>query len=129
MERIQRIFKETTRMRGSSAESRVRAAVCEAIEQRIAPEWLIGYYPADRDLDRKGIDAQLDTDVGWISIQIKSSERGRIKALEHHPKIPVVVVPAGLYNEEILSRFLESVEPEREKYLQIREERMLYYSE
>jgi len=105
--------------RGQLTEKRVRVVFCNQIGQPACPPWLLGYEKASaRDDRERKIDAWVDTDVGRIPLQIKSSEKGAQKARkELKPEIVIVVVRYYEEPEEIFRQVLAAVAEKRNQYL------------
>ena len=109
--------------RGQRAELRVEIAVREAFEKETLPSWIIGYQRACHEDDEKGIDGWLDTDVGRIKIQVKSSYAGaREFSRRHQPDIAIIIVRNNKISpEQILDLLIQAVTPLRRRYLEIRQ--------
>lgn len=108
--------------RGVQAENTVCLAFT-LLAQNNHLEWFKGYeISTDTENQHQGIDGWVITDVGKIPIQIKSSECGKLAALKKHPKVQaVVVICAGEPIEGIITRLVELVSRERDKYLALRQ--------
>lgn len=83
------------------------------------PPWLLSARHASRAEDRAGIDIVLETDVGRLYLQVKSSTRGMLGFLEKkrwRPRIAVVVVRRDDRDDVVLRRVAASVGAVRQLY-------------
>lgn len=56
------------------------------------PFWYKGYRRANREEDRRGVDAFVEIDAGIVPVQIKSSDISRKKHIEHYGNEHVIIV-------------------------------------
>lgn len=118
---INRILGKLGQERGVGSEVSVDRAVKNCIGAGIVPAWLTGYEPASPEEDAQGIDGWFFTDAGKIPIQIKASRRPRRDLGARRNRIPVIVVPLGLNDKEILAKCLSAVGRIRKRYIQERD--------
>ncbi len=119
-ENIHYLFGQIGQRRGLEAERRFGRALQESLKSGNLPDWFRGCQISTNHENRRGIDFWILTDIGKIPIQIKSSMRGMEKARRRHPRIPAIIVPVYEQNESIASKCLQTIKPEREKYLSLR---------
>lgn len=112
-------LKEITDQRGKDAENKVMKSFNDSDE---IPEWLLGIHKGSHEEDKKGVDLWVETDVGKIKLQVKSSVRGAEEHVERNKKgdIAVVVVKEGDSLEKVFGEMVFSIKPLREKYLKKR---------
>jgi hypothetical protein len=100
--------------RGLANEKRV----LEACKLEAHPVWMLRARAATRIEDRSGIDVVVVTDVGNLSIQVKSSRRGKA---HFRPRpflnVPVVVVRDGDSANVLLSKVVAVLGPIRASHL------------
>ena len=118
--KIERILRIIADKRGADAEHHVFWAVKQGINAEFCPTWVRGVRKSRGKEEGKGIDYWVETDVGGIPLQVKSSVRGMEKALELHPEIPVVISQIGESHEELVGKIIEAISPKREMYLKQR---------
>lgn len=124
MERkLWQLFGQIGNERGKLAEKRVKLAFIAEDNRKYFPDWVYGFERASFKEDRcKGIDGWIKTDVGKIPLQIKSSFRGKSKAEQKFPDIPIIVLEAGISDENIIRQCCEIITPVRDYYLSLRRE-------
>ncbi|MEK7642866.1 MAG: hypothetical protein AAB372_00210 [Patescibacteria group bacterium] len=121
---VAQAFGSMGRERGGQRENRFLAVFRE--HPRDAPEWFRGVERASRELDRKGIDAIIYTDVGKIFIQIKSSQGGKRRFEELHPRTHIIVIIIRGYDldESIRKSTYQLVGVRRDIYVAKRQARL-----
>jgi hypothetical protein len=74
---------------------------------------------ATRTEDHDGIDVVVESDVGKLFLQVKSSRAGKVAFAERRRRaqVAVVVVKIGDSLEEILRRIVGALAPARKRYL------------
>ncbi len=111
-------FRKITQERGRLAEDKVLQCLQDLC---LIPEWVKGIRPATKEEDRQGQDAFLQTDVGEIPIQIKSSVAGAERFRQKYgDRIPVVIVASFDRLDEVLVKVIEAIEPERNRRLEMK---------
>ena len=77
---------------------------------------------ATRAEDHDGIDVVVESDVGKLFVQVKSSRTGKAAFAERRRRahVAVVVVKSGDTLEEILRRVVGALAPKRKQYLEER---------
>jgi hypothetical protein len=97
------------------------ARVLEACLLRARPAWITSARRASRMEDRSGIDVVVESDVGALPIQVKSSNWGK-KHFRRRPLIAVaiVVVRRADTPEMLLDKVLALLEQIRKERLQAR---------
>lgn len=115
MNPIRQILGKVGRERGTSSEARVLAA-CQ-LEGR--PPWMVSARAATREEDHAGIDVVIESDVGKLFVQVKSSRRGKAAFLERRRRAVVGVVVASVADapERLLAKVVGALAPIRKKYL------------
>ena len=115
---IKRLMGRLALERGRAGERHVLAACTLAAR----PAWMRRVRAATRDEDRHGIDVVIESDVGKLFVQVKSSLAGKeaFEARRRHARIVVVVVNAGCSLPRVLEQLVEVIEPVRGEYLQKR---------
>lgn len=112
---IRRAFEKIGYQRGAFSESLAKVALKNLTE---SVDWITNFRKADEKEDKKrGIDFVIETDVGNIFLQIKSSQTGKESSLKKHPRIPVVVIDKNESLEEIQRKITETISTERDYYL------------
>ncbi len=114
---ISREFGRIGHERGQGAEQVMANIIKDAIEQNACPDWIKEYSTASPGEDEKGIDAWVTTDIGKISLQIKSSRKGVQNAKDKYPRIPVTRVVLGENKEKTLSRCINVIGQRRREIL------------
>lgn len=106
--------------RGASNEQLILAA-CQL---KTRPTWMLSARQATALEDRNGIDIVIESDVGKLFIQVKSSKRGRIAFMAKQRRAEVAIVIPKLSDspEQLLAKAVSAIAPIRKKY---REERSL----
>lgn len=106
--------------RGRINEEKVFDAFSEECEEPPLPEWFRGYISATEEEDKRGIDGWVDTDVGKIKIQVKSSRNAAREFRKNNPDTAVISVRDGEDLETIRRRLLSEIDPLRKLYLEKR---------
>ena len=111
-------LRKLARDRGQENERRFIAALTSNNDCML-PLWLRSVRCATKDEDHHGIDAVLETDVGKIFFQVKSSQRGAEKHRRRRRRIHtiVMVVRVGMSDENIRKYALAEAQTYREKLL------------
>ncbi len=106
------------RARGRRSEERALAACRSAAR----PSWIKTARPAAHDEDHAGIDLVLETDVGRLFVQVKSSMTGKAKfeSVRRKHRIAVVVVRDGDSDARLLAQVSASVGALRAPWLERR---------
>ncbi len=111
---------DVTKGLGSFNEHRALAVLVQVPEDDQLPAWFKEVITPTHDQDMRGIDLIVNTDVGHIYIQIKSSEAGR-KRFESQAKrnrpIAVVVVKHDEDDRIVRHKVLQAVAGLRQKFL------------
>lgn len=112
---LRRAFGKIAHQKGLSSENLTKVALKDLSE---SVGWVNDFRRANRLEDRKkGIDFVVETDVGKIFLQIKSSQTGKENSLKKHPKIPVIIVNNGFKPEEIREVIITTLSEQRNFYL------------
>jgi hypothetical protein len=103
------------RARGRRSEERALAACRSAAR----PSWIKTARPAAHDEDQAGIDLVLETDVGRLFVQVKSSMTGKahFEAVPRKHRIAVVVVREYDSDVRVLEKVSEAVAMLRAEYV------------
>jgi hypothetical protein len=64
------------------------------------PSWLLAARRATREEDEKGIDLVVESDVGQLQLQVKSSFHGKAKFLARRHDVRVAIVVVRPYDPE-----------------------------
>ncbi len=116
---VLKVFGQLDNERGRRNEERALDAVTTA-----NLSWIRSARLATREEDARGIDLVLETDVGGLFFQIKSSHRGKRKFIDTHGKsrtrIAVIVLQHLLTEKLFQTRILEAVHSERKAILDLR---------
>jgi len=112
---VRRILGQIAVERGRSSEQRL----LEACQLDKRPTWMLSARAGTRDEDARGIDVVLDTDVGKLYVQVKSSKTGgrHFKERKRSARIAVVVVRVDDTPDTLLQKVLSAVSPIRKEYL------------
>jgi hypothetical protein len=83
------------------------------------PAWMTSARAGIRAEDHDGIDVVVESDVGKLFVQVKSSRTGKVAFAERRRRahVAVVVVKSGDALEEILRRIVGALAPVRKQYL------------
>ncbi len=86
------------------------------------PAWMTSARRATRAEDHDGIDIVVDSDVGKLFVQVKSSRRGKAEFAERRRRaqVVVIVVKSGDSLEAILRKIVGGLAPIRAVYLRER---------
>ncbi len=86
------------------------------------PDWFKKIRKATPDEDTKGIDFIIESDVGSLFLQVKSSWAGVRQHLSANSSanIAVVIVKSGDDQQTVVKKCLEVLEYQRKKYLKFR---------
>jgi hypothetical protein len=108
------VWRELARERGRRSEERALAA-CQSDAR---PSWIKTARLAASREDHAGIDVVLETDVGRLFLQVKSSEWGRQKFEKRRRKadIAVIVVQSEDDDAKLLAKVSEALGELRAKY-------------
>jgi hypothetical protein len=107
---------------GKLGSERGRANEHHALEACLLPTrpaWMTSARAATRAEDHDGIDVVVESDVGKLFVQVKSSRTGKaaFAARRRRAHVAVVVVKSGDTLEEILRRVVGALGPVRRQYL------------
>jgi len=116
---IKRLVGKLAAERGRARERHVLAACA----LRARPAWMRNARAATRVEDHRGIDVVIDSDVGKLFVQVKSSLMGKAKfeRRRRHARVVVVVVDAGDSLEAVLGLVVGAVGEVRAEYVRERE--------
>lgn len=114
--------KNVVRVLGKLGSERGRANerhVLEACLLPARPSWMTSARAATRAEDHDGIDVVVESDVGNLYVQVKSSRTGKAAFVERRRRahVAVVVVKSGDTLEEVLRRVVGALGPVRKQYL------------
>ena len=115
---IKRLVGKLAAERGRAGERHVLAACA----LRARPAWMRSVRAATRREDHHGIDVVIESDVGKLFVQVKSSLVGKAKfeRRRRSVRVVVVVVSAGDSLETVLERVVEAVGEVRGEYVRER---------
>jgi hypothetical protein len=115
MRGVRRILGGIGLERGRGNEKRV----LEACQLPTRPKWMLEVRRGTRAEDHAGIDLVIESDVGKLFVQVKSSRRGKADFEEKRrsARVAVVIVRAGDSQEQILSKVVSAVAPLRKEFL------------
>ena len=113
--------KNVARVLGRLGNERGRANEHHALEACLLPTrpaWMTSARAGTRAEDHDGIDVVVESDVGKLFLQVKSSRTGKAAFAERRRRahVAVVVVRAGDTLEEILRRVVGALAPMRKQY-------------
>ena len=113
------MFGKPRQERGEFTEHKVMAAFRDAVK---LPSWLISCEKVSPELDAKGIDFVIESDVGRLNLQVKSSRAGRESHKEKYEGkfIAVVVVDINDTSEKVLGKCIVSLGTLRKQILKHR---------
>ena len=113
--RVLELIDDTCDERGRNAEDKVSRIFCG--DRKAAwPAWLYGMRKGYPEEDRLGIDFMAETNLGPISLQIKSSGRGVLEFRanpKHTDEIVVVVIRAGDIEETVSTNVITALSQRR----------------
>ena len=117
--------KSINQLVGKLAAERGRARerhVLAACGLRARPAWMRDVRPATRREDHRGIDIVIESDVGKLFVQVKSSLLGKSKfeRRRRSARVVVVVVDAGDSLEAVLGMVVGAVGEVRQEYVRER---------
>lgn len=112
------ILGKIAHQRGRTSEQRV----LEACQLPARPGWMKSARAATRTEDHDGIDVVVESDVGKLFVQVKSSRRGKADFEEkrRRARVAVVVVGAGDAAEKVLRKVVGELAKVRAGYLRER---------
>ena len=115
---VHAILGKIARQRGRTSEQRV----LEACQLPARPAWMKSARAATRAEDHDGIDVVVESDVGKLFVQVKSSRRGKADFEERRrrARVAVVVVGAGDAAEKVLRKVVGELAKVRAEYLRER---------
>ena len=115
---LRNAFKKIEREKGISSENLTAIALKNLFE---SVDWINDFRRANWFEDRKkGIDFIIETDVGKIFLQVKSSKTGKKNSLKKHPKIPVIIINKNFELEETKKVIMDTLSEQRKLYLEKR---------
>ena len=115
---LRNAFKKIAREKGISSENLTAIALKNLFE---SVDWINDFRRANWFEDRKkGIDFIIETDVGKIFLQVKSSKTGKENSLKKHPKIPVIIINKNFELEETKKVIMDTLSEQRKLYLEKR---------
>jgi hypothetical protein len=114
--------KNVARVLGKIGNERGRAnehRVLEACRLPMRPAWMTSARAATPAEDHDGIDVVVESDVGRLYVQVKSSRTGKAAFVERRRRahVAVVVVKSGDGPEDVLRRVVGVLAPVRKTYL------------
>ena len=114
-----------SRLRGQLANERGRSnevLVLGACQLPSRPAWMCAARAATREEDARGIDVVIESDIGSLYVQVKSSRRGKEAFLQRRRRavIAVVVVRPGCTAESALAKVVGEVGKVRREVLRCR---------
>ena len=117
--------RNVARVLGKLGSERGRANEHHALEACFLPTrpaWMMSARAATHAEDHDGIDVVVESDVGKLFVQVKSSRTGKAAFAERRRRahVAVVVVKSGDTLEEILRRVVGALAPVRKQYLRER---------
>ncbi|HEY1691121.1 MAG TPA: hypothetical protein VGG39_03115 [Polyangiaceae bacterium] len=103
------------RRRGKRSERHV----LQALSLPSRPEWMRSVRPATKEEDRAGIDVVVESDVGKLFVQVKSSQGGkaRFEAKRRSARIAVVVAKVTDTPEGLLRKVVGELSTIRAEYV------------
>jgi len=112
---------EVANERGHKQERRVVEAL-QRLPPGACPEWLHEVRISTAEEDRLGIDVAILTDVGWLFVQVKSSEIGRRRFLEKKRPtlIATIIVKPDEPEDRLARRMLSLLAEQRKAVLRLR---------
>jgi hypothetical protein len=113
-------------MLGKDAKKRGRtneARVIEALALPTRPAWMRAARKATKSEDHAGIDVVVESDVGKLYVQVKSSPGGKAAFLERRrsARIAIVVVHVTDSPETLLRKVVGELGKIRAEYLKVRQ--------
>ncbi len=96
--------------------------VFEACQLPSRPKWMQAARRSTRAEDHDGIDLVIESDVGKLYVQVKSSRRGKAEFEQRRRRARVVVVMAKINDtpERLLAKVVSALAPVRKAYLEER---------
>jgi len=117
MQGVRRVLGKLANERGAKNEDRV----VEACALPARPPWLLSARKATRAEDAQGIDVVIESDVGKLFVQVKSSRGGKARFVERgRAHVAVVVVTHADSSEKVLRKVVGEVSRLRAQYLKLR---------
>jgi len=115
---VAQILGKEAKKRGRISEARV----LEALALPSRPEWMRAFRMATKEEDRAGIDVVVESDVGKLFVQVKSSRRGKAAFVERRrgARIAVVVVAVTDTPEAVLRKIVGELAKIRAEYVKER---------
>jgi hypothetical protein len=115
-------FGEAVNRRGQASEILVKEVIETAIAAGEVPGWIKGYRVVDAaEQARSHCDGWIETDVGPIALEIKSSlkgvQEGRKDVGKKAEDIAYVLVKPGSSQDDVLKACISAVAPLRARYL------------
>jgi hypothetical protein len=112
---LDEILDKEGRKRGRVSETRV----LEALALASRPEWMRAVRKASHTEDHAGIDVVVESDVGKLFVQVKSSREGKVAFLERRrtARVAVVVVRVTDSPEALLAKVVGELGKIRAEYL------------
>jgi hypothetical protein len=116
---IAQILGKDAKKRGGTSEARV----IEALALPARPAWMRAARKATRSEDHAGIDVVIESDVGKLYVQVKSSRGGKAAFLERRrsARIAIVVVHVTDSPETLLRKVVGELGQIRAEYLKVRQ--------
>ena len=114
MNGFNRLLGDLANKRGADNEQRLIDAV--NFKNSVWPKWLIGIEKSSRDQDAKGIDIVVETDVGRIFIQVKSSKCGLDSVKKKKKHIVYMVINERKSMDKIYDTFIGVIGHKRSDY-------------
>ncbi len=105
--------------RGAIKGARNELAVVHALSDGLTPVWLLGARICTEEEDAQGIDVVVETDIGPVYLQVKSSYDNAKKFLRRWPQrnVGMVVVRPQDDQETIFNKALDSAAKQRSQVL------------
>ena len=113
---VSRALGEAARLRGLANEARA----LEVLQSTPLPPWAGAARRATDQEDRGGVDIVVDSDVGSLYVQVKSSAGAAKRFLKRRRRVAVVVVTGTMPESLIRGRLLAALTDLRSEYLSSR---------
>jgi hypothetical protein len=116
---LAQILGKDAKKRGRTNEARV----LEALALPARPTWMLSVRKGTKSEDHAGIDVVVDSDVGKLFVQVKSSRGGKVAFLgrRRSARIAIVVVHVTDSPEALLRKVVGEVGKIRAEYLKERQ--------
>ncbi len=111
-------YRRLDSLKGELLERKFEEIFTLGLEGNAFPAWILGYRRGQSAEEARGINGVIQTDIGKIPIQIKSSQRGGMRARRRNPGVPWVIMGINSDTLEIIGKVTFVIAKKRKELLE-----------